>query len=257
MKRLSLASSRLDVGPGAGMPPIADRASRRTQGHRRAARSSRLLNELGPQFEQAPAATSSSFTSTPRPTSSSRINIGHAVRPRRRADRRFQGRRREGPFRRDRRSNIARVGYGVAVRAGAPKPDIRTPDAFKKTLLDARRSRSCRQARPAPMSSRCSSAWALTKQMKAKTKAQAGPTADRAGRRQRRSRARRVPHQRVDRARRRTRRPLPRRFAAGAGIPGGRRDRQPRKRTPPRPSSIFSRRRPPLPSIKAAGMNPG
>jgi molybdate transport system substrate-binding protein len=44
----------------------------------------------------------------------------------------------QGKIAADTRSDVVRVGIGVAVREGAPKPDISTVDAFKDTLLNAK-----------------------------------------------------------------------------------------------------------------------
>lgn len=44
----------------------------------------------------------------------------------------------QGRIAADSRVDFARCGTGVAVRAGAPKPDISSPDAFRRALLDAK-----------------------------------------------------------------------------------------------------------------------
>src|SRR6266581_3999617 len=38
----------------------------------------------------------------------------------------------------DSKADVARTGIGVAVKEGAPKPDISTPDAFKQAILAAK-----------------------------------------------------------------------------------------------------------------------
>jgi molybdate transport system substrate-binding protein len=42
----------------------------------------------------------------------------------------------QGRLRADTRTDVARSGIGIAVRAGAPKPDISTVEALKRALLD-------------------------------------------------------------------------------------------------------------------------
>src|SRR5882757_6649852 len=95
-----------------------------------------LLKELGPQFEQISGhKLSIHFDSTPNIIA--RINEGTpfdlVVVP---IDV-FKNADTKAHFAAGPAIDIARVGYGVAVRAGAPKPDVSTPDALKKTLLGA------------------------------------------------------------------------------------------------------------------------
>ena len=94
------------------------------------------LNEIGPQFERASGhKLVIHFDSTPniiaRVTSGTPFDL--AVVP---VDV-FKDAAAKARFAASPTTDIARVGYGVVVRSGAPKPDISTPDALKKTLLDA------------------------------------------------------------------------------------------------------------------------
>ena len=45
---------------------------------------------------------------------------------------------RAGQLERGTDTRVSRTGLGIAVRDGAPKPDISTPDAFRRTLMNAR-----------------------------------------------------------------------------------------------------------------------
>jgi molybdate transport system substrate-binding protein len=128
------------------------------------------LNQLGPEFERATGhKLTIHFDSTPnliKQATSAPFDLGVVpvdVFKNAEAKARFVA----GPT-----TDIARVGYGVAVRAGAAKPDVSTPDALKKTLLDAQSIAFLPASAAGAYVSSVFDRLGINEAMKAKTKAQ-------------------------------------------------------------------------------------
>lgn len=134
-----------------------------------------LMKELGPQFEQASGhKLSVHFDSTPNIIT--RINSGTpfdlAIVP---VDV-FKDATAKAHFVAGPTVDIARVGYGVAIKTGVEKPDISSAEALKKTLLDASSIAFVPSSAAGSYIIKVFERLGIADEMKAKTKAQLGPT---------------------------------------------------------------------------------
>jgi molybdate transport system substrate-binding protein len=96
-----------------------------------------VLEELGPQFEKA-TENKVMFTFGPAAVLKTQIDQGAAFDVAILTASLTNGLVAAGKIDPATRATIARAGLGVAVRAGAPKPDVGTTKAFKATLLNAK-----------------------------------------------------------------------------------------------------------------------
>ncbi|MEI6723341.1 MAG: substrate-binding domain-containing protein [Betaproteobacteria bacterium] len=72
-------------------------------------------------------------------------------------------------------TDIARVGLGVAVRSGAPQPDISSANALKRVLLDARTVATIPASAGGTQAARVFAALGISEEMKTRIKGYATP----------------------------------------------------------------------------------
>jgi molybdate transport system substrate-binding protein len=96
-----------------------------------------VIGELGPQFERA-TGHKIVIQYGPGATLRRQIEAGEAFDLAIVASERVDDLIKQGKIAGDTRMDIVRVGIGVAVREGAPKPDISSVDAFKRMLLSVK-----------------------------------------------------------------------------------------------------------------------
>jgi molybdate transport system substrate-binding protein len=78
-------------------------------------------------------------------------------------------------------SDVARVGLGVAVRAGAPKPDIGTPDALKAALLKAQSIATLPASAAGAQVTKAFERLGVAEAIKGKLQSKSGTSRDRCG----------------------------------------------------------------------------
>ena len=151
---------------------------------------------------------------------------------------------------------IARVGYGVAVKAGAPKPDISTAEKFKDVMLKAQSYTLYPESASGAFVVKTFEKLGIAEAMKAKLKPQANTRRNRVRRRQWRCPIRHLRHPCAERAGPRAAGPLPGRVEQRTGVRrcgcGGEQERSGREGVPRLSQDAGSRR-----GARAKGVTPG
>jgi molybdate transport system substrate-binding protein len=175
MKKFALAAAMLVLGFALGLVmPIADLKAAELK-VLAGGSLTRPLTELAPQFEQASGhKLVIHLDSTPNliklATSGAPFDLG-VVPVDVFKDAAARARFAAGPT-----TDIARAGYGVAVRAGAARPDLGTPAAFKKAMLDAPSIAYIPASAAGGYVTSVFERLGIAEQMKAKTKPQTATT---------------------------------------------------------------------------------